>query len=134
MKKKLAVTNPEECQSCASCVTACATAFHKVTYEDKSCIQIGYKNDKFKVFTCVQCGKCAKECPEEAISKNKFGVYIIDKKKCVNCGKCVEVCPMGLVVASEYKPTPNKCIACGICVKACPVDILYIKETEEKEA
>lgn len=131
MKKKLAVTNQDECMSCLSCVVACATAFHKTTFEDFSCIQLDYKKDKMKVKVCTQCGKCAKECPEDAIKQNKFGVYVIDKKVCKNCGKCAEVCPFGLIVQADNKPTPNKCIACGACVKACPVDILYIKEKED---
>lgn len=131
MKKKLAVTNHDECRACLSCVVACSTAFHKSMNEDQSCIQLGYKKDQLKVMVCVQCGKCAKNCPEEAIKQNKFGVYTIDKKKCVNCGKCAEICPFGLIVNTSDKPTPNKCIACGACVKACPAGILYIQEKED---
>lgn len=132
MKKKLAVTNHDECMTCMSCAVACANAFHKTMDEDQSCIRLGYKKDgSIKVVTCIQCGKCAKNCPEEAIKQNKFGVYTIDKKKCVNCGKCAEVCPFGLIVNTADKPTPNKCIVCGACVKACPAEILYIQEKED---
>lgn len=129
--KKLAVQNKDECRACLACVNACSEAFYKEMSEALSCIQIGFnKKGAFKTFVCTQCGKCAKVCEEGAITQNKKGVYVIDKKKCVNCGKCVEECPSGVMVRSPKKETPSKCIACGICVKACPVDVLYIKEDE----
>ena len=131
MKKKIAVKDADACMNCGTCFVACSTKFHKTTWEDDACIGFGFKKDgTAKLAICTQCGKCAKECPEEAIQPNKFGVYTIDKKKCKNCGKCVEVCPFGLVVPG--KETPNKCIVCGACVKACPVDALFIKEIEDK--
>ena len=131
MKKKIAITNIDECMTCGACIVACASKFHNTAFEDDACISFGFKNDKMKLNLCTQCGKCAKECPEEAISANKFGVYTIDKKKCVNCGKCAEVCPFGVVVKKEYAPYPNKCILCGACVKACPAELLYIKEIDK---
>ncbi len=130
MKKKIAVTDPNECMTCAACVVACADKFHKTTYEEDSCIQFNFKGNDIKIKACVQCGKCAKNCPEEAITQNKFGVYTINKKKCVNCGKCAEVCPFGLIVYKPNGTAPNKCIVCGACVKACPAEILYVMEKE----
>ena len=128
--KKIAITNVDECMSCMACANACSDAFYKKIDEDLACIKPGFnKKGNFKVLACTQCGKCAKECPEEAISQNKKGVYVVDKKKCVACGKCVEVCPFGVMVQEGDKPA-SKCIVCGKCVKACPVEILYIKEDE----
>ncbi len=132
--KKLAVQNKDECMACLACVNACSEAFYKERSEELACIRIGFnKKGAFKTFVCVQCGNCAKACEEGAISQNKKGVYVIDKKKCINCGKCAEACPSKVIVRSPKKETPSKCIACGICVKACPVDILYIKEDEAAE-
>ena len=129
--KKLSVKKNAQCMACLECVRACSEAFYKEFHQDYSCIRIVAKADGAKPNTCIQCGKCAKNCPEEAIKQNKFGVYTIDKKKCVNCGKCAEVCPFGLIVNTADKPTPNKCIVCGACVKACPAEILYIQEKED---
>ena len=78
--------------------------------------------------SCIMCGKCARVCPEEAISQNAKGVYMIDKKKCVGCGKCVEACPMHVMVLSPEVGKASKCIACGICAKACPMGILSAEE------
>ncbi len=63
---------------------------------------------------CVKCGKCAKVCPfnaitrisvpcEEAcpvgaIKKNEKGVAEIDFDKCIYCGKCYTKCPFAAVM------------------------------------
>ena len=128
--KKLTVRKDVDCKACLACVRACSEAFYKEFHPDKSCITIIERNGAVRPMTCVQCGKCAKNCPEEAITQNKFGVYTINKKKCVNCGKCAEVCPFGLIVYKPNGTAPNKCIVCGACVKACPAEILYVMEKE----
>ncbi|MDR2097457.1 MAG: 4Fe-4S binding protein, partial [Spirochaetaceae bacterium] len=116
---------------------ACVAAFYKsedTTTQNLSCIQITSKQDKTKVVVCVQCGKCAKSCEAQAITKNAKGVYTLDKKLCVNCGKCIEACPFNLIVKAKERQSPSKCIACGICAKNCPMDILYVKEDEKEDA
>ena len=123
--KKLVVSKEHPCKACLSCVIACSQAFYKKFDPALSCIQIIEKKGEPAPQTCIQCGKCAKNCPEGAISQNAKGVYVIDKKKCTACGKCIEVCPMKVMVKG---PTTTKCIACGICVKACPMDVLEIIE------
>jgi len=49
---------------------------------------------------CISCGRCAEECPVDAISEGK-GIYVIDPDKCTECGACVEVCPVGAIVGPE---------------------------------
>jgi Fe-S-cluster-containing hydrogenase component 2 len=129
--KKLATKDVTACMTCLTCEITCAQAFHKTEdpmKQDLSCIHIGEKNGKTKITTCVQCGKCAKVCPESAIKVNAAGVYLVDKKLCKSCGKCSEECPFKVIVQSDVAVT--KCIACGICAKACPQDILYVKTDE----
>jgi formate hydrogenlyase subunit 6/NADH:ubiquinone oxidoreductase subunit I len=110
-------------------VRACSEAFYKTFDEALSCIRIGALPDGTpKVFSCIMCGKCARTCPEQAISQNAKGVYTIDKKKCVACGKCVEACPMHVMVLAPGAASASKCIACGMCAKACPMDILSVEE------
>ncbi len=48
---------------------------------------------------CIGCGKCAKNCPAEAISKtdyiapgHKLPSLTIDTSKCVKCGACIGSC------------------------------------------
>ena len=45
--------------------------------------------------TCIACGACAAECPEECISEGDNGIYVIDTEKCIECGNCKNVCPVG---------------------------------------
>ena len=127
--KTLAVNKENPCMACLSCEIACSEAFHKKFDPALSCIRVGEKNGDVKLAICVQCGKCARTCPAEAITQNPKGVYMIDKAKCTGCGVCVEACPFGVMVMPEGAAVPTKCIACGICVKKCPADTLYIKES-----
>jgi NADH:ubiquinone oxidoreductase subunit F (NADH-binding)/NAD-dependent dihydropyrimidine dehydrogenase PreA subunit/(2Fe-2S) ferredoxin len=47
---------------------------------------------------CTSCGRCAKVCPEKAISgkqrtkKEKGKPYKIEPEKCIKCGMCFETC------------------------------------------
>ena len=127
--KKLKVNKDAQCMACLACVQACSEAFYKVFDPDRSCIQVVEKNDKVKPMVCVQCGKCAKACPNGAITQNAKGVYMVNKKLCTGCGKCVEACPFHIMVKAEDSPTASKCIACGICAKACPMDVLEVVES-----
>lgn len=124
--KKLTVKKDIECMSCLSCVIACSEAFYKKFDQDLACIRIDEKNGTVKPFVCIQCGKCARACPQQAITQNPKGVYMINKKLCNGCGQCIEECPMKVMVKAE---TTSKCIACGICAKACPVEMLEISES-----
>ena len=94
--KRLTVKKGVECMACLSCVVACSQAFYKEFHQDKSCIQIVENNGTVKPMVCIQCGKCARECPQGAITQNANGVYMINKKLCIGCGRCKEVCPMGV--------------------------------------
>ncbi len=42
---------------------------------------------------CINCGKCAKVCPSNAISKHET-FHRIDSSECVMCHKCVRICPV----------------------------------------
>ena len=126
--KRLFVNPGSRCIGCLECVRACSMLFTKTSDPTLAFIQVR-KDKDYKPSVCIQCGKCAKVCPEGAITQNMAGVYTIDKKKCTGCGKCREACPMKVMVALEDNIS-GKCIACGTCVKACPMEVLQIAKGE----
>ena len=53
---------------------------------------------------CIGCGKCAKNCPVDAITKtdyvapgHKLPSYTIDTAKCIKCGACLAGCKFGAI-------------------------------------
>ncbi len=62
---------------------------------------LNYKIDQDK---CIGCGKCAKNCPADAITKttyiapgHKLPSLTIDPAKCVKCGACMDGCKFGAI-------------------------------------
>jgi Fe-S-cluster-containing dehydrogenase component len=77
---------------------------------------------------CDQCGDCIVVCPADALSRNKLGVVMINKKICVGCYTCIGFCEKGAFERNPEWVVPYKCTSCGICVKACPHGALEIVE------
>ena len=64
---------------------------------------INYTIDPTK---CKGCGLCAKNCPVEAISGEKKGIYHIDNERCTKCGNCLDVCKFDSVSKTTGKQKP----------------------------
>jgi electron transfer flavoprotein alpha subunit len=43
---------------------------------------------------CIACGRCAPECPVDAITYDAAGEPVIDLETCIGCRRCVEICPV----------------------------------------
>lgn len=124
------------CIGCFECVHACARTYNKTEQASMAFLKIearsgignqsGITGKILRPVVCLQCGKCASVCPNNAISRNRFGVWVVDLKMCTNCGACREACPMNVMVETPAGTT--KCIACGICAKACPMGVLRIEQ------
>lgn len=83
--------------------------------------------------------KCGDACKLGAITFDDMQRASIDKQKCVECGKCAKVCPYNAIAnfkrpcenackvgaiymakGGEAEIDGDKCIACGACVYQCP--------------
>lgn len=42
--------------------------------------------------SCIGCGKCQKNCPQQCIEKGR--PYVIQQAHCLHCGLCYENCPV----------------------------------------
>lgn len=45
--------------------------------------------------SCIGCGRCAKNCPQNCIEKG--APYVISQSHCLHCGSCYEKCPVKAV-------------------------------------
>ena len=63
--------------------------------------------------------------------------YVIDKDKCIGCGKCAKNCPAEAISKTNYiaeghklpsmEIDTTKCIKCGACMSGCKFDAISIK-------
>ena len=76
---------------------------------------------------CIGCKKCEKVCPVDAVHVTNF-LSDIDYDKCVNCGRCAIECPSNCIfdeVEQRYKyEITEDCPGCMLCAKKCPVDAI----------
>jgi len=129
MKTTRIVTDDKKCVGCEVCELTCANVNFGVNNPKKSAISITRLGgpEGFHIAVCNQCGKCVKECPEEAIALINGGYRIVEER-CTLCGVCVEVCPTNSIWWRPGVRTPVKCISCRACVSNCPTQALVFKE------
>ena len=97
----------KRCMGCRACVAACAVENY-FTPEAPWNVMIEYEVGTYptvkKVYNTMNCMHCEQpSCKAacdyigvKAISKNEFGVVLIDYDKCIGCGYCAAVCPYGV--------------------------------------
>jgi Fe-S-cluster-containing dehydrogenase component len=107
MTKLARLIDTKRCMGCRSCVAACAVENH-FTPDAPWIAMIEYEVGTYpsvkKVFDTMNCMHCEKPACKaacdamgaKAISKNDFGVVLIDYDKCIGCGNCVAACPYGV--------------------------------------
>lgn len=97
---------------CVKCSDVCPVgAFHKITIEEKTSIQVG--RAVVNLDKCISakkgrpCGNCADKCPTGAIQmvacdqnaeKTRY-MPVVNESKCIGCGACEYYCPIRPVSA-----------------------------------
>ncbi|WP_458455354.1 4Fe-4S binding protein [Methanobrevibacter sp.] len=71
-----------------------------------------------RAFSCLTCGICYKNCPNDAIFQNSYGGYVVDRAKCNGCGMCMYNCPTSNITI-EDGIVYGICSRCGICQGVC---------------
>ncbi len=68
----------------------------------------------FQVNVCRHCDDppCAEVCPEEAITKRKDQIVVMDYDLCTGCQSCIEECPYEAIAFDEHKTVAQKCNLC----------------------
>lgn len=112
MSKLVRVIDMQRCMGCRACIAACHVENHftpnapwNVMIEN----EIGtYPNVRttFTTMNCMHCEDppCKTVCDSigvKAISKNEFGVVLIDYERCIGCRYCEAVCPYGVPQFNE---------------------------------
>ena len=129
MKTKILKIDTGKCNGALACETTCSKAFFKV--EDSVLSSIRHSQTDagaHALNVCNQCGECIAVCPVEALTRNKVGVVMVNKKVCVGCFMCVGFCPTLSMHRAPGRSEPFKCTSCGLCVKSCPAGALAVVE------
>jgi Fe-S-cluster-containing dehydrogenase component len=107
MTKFVRLIDQKRCMGCRACVAACATENY-FTPDAPWNVMIEYEigtypsvKKIYNTMNCMHCEQpsCKAACDAmgaKAISKNQYGVVLIDYSKCTGCGNCVAACPYGV--------------------------------------
>jgi Fe-S-cluster-containing dehydrogenase component len=107
MTKFVRLIDQKRCMGCRACLAACATENYftpDAQWNSMLEYEVGTYPSVKKIYNtlgCMHCERpsCKVACDSvgaKAISKNQFGVVLIDYNKCIGCGYCMAVCPYGV--------------------------------------
>ena len=114
--------NPDNCTGCRLCLQICAIEHFDEINPRKAALRIKAlfpDPGKYRPYVCIQCGRCAEVCPEDAIHPNEIGAYLVNKGKCTNCGICVSECPAEVIFQHPEHDHVIICDFCFECTEIC---------------
>ena len=85
-----------------------------------------------KSFSCITCGVCYDVCPNNAIFRNSYGGFVVDKAKCNGCGICEHSCPIDSIHI-EDGIVKGICSMCGLCEDICEYRVDSLKIVEDNK-
>jgi len=112
MSKLVRVIDMQRCMGCRACIAACHVENHftpgspwNVMIENEVGVYPNVRTT-FTTMNCMHCEDppCKTVCDAigiNAISKNEFGVVLIDYERCIGCRYCIAVCPYGVPQFNE---------------------------------
>ena len=110
--KLVRVIDMQRCMGCRACIAACHVENHYTPDAPWNVMleqEVGrypYVRTVFATMNCMHCEDppCKIVCDSigvKAISKNEYGVVLIDYDKCIGCHYCAVSCPYGVPQISE---------------------------------
>jgi Fe-S-cluster-containing hydrogenase component 2 len=109
------------------CESTCALKVFKLPSTEHAALHIReLPGGAGHTILCDQCGDCIDVCPTNALTRNRLGIVLLNKKICVGCYMCIGFCEKEAFERQPGWVEPFKCNSCGVCVKACPHAALSI--------
>ncbi|SLM32742.1 Putative ferredoxin, Iron-sulfur binding protein [Desulfamplus magnetovallimortis] len=102
--------DPFVCMDCGNCFDTCKRGAIEDPFGDRSAVRNRKQENTKAVIDseiCAGCKICFMNCPQEAISIIKKGLFTgsfcqVDSSLCVGCGTCTEYCITGAVSLEKF--------------------------------
>jgi carbon-monoxide dehydrogenase iron sulfur subunit len=133
--KRLKVQS-KNCTGCRLCMQICAIENLEDINPRKAALRIEARFPEpgaYKPKVCIQCGKCAEVCPQEAIYRRDDGAFIVVREKCTNCGECIPVCKPQVIFQHRDLDHVIICSNCFKCAVLCNTGALTVHTRTAKE-